>query len=289
MRRTLSLGISPCPNDTYIFAGLITGRVATGAFFLNTSLLDIQELNEQALEAAFDLVKISIAVYPRIMGTYRLLGAGAALGRGCGPLLLSARPLAPASLRSARLAVPGTLTTANLLLQKTGLHQGELLVMRYDLIMEAIRAGQVDAGVIIHEGRFTYPEYGLIKVLDLGQWWEDETGLPIPLGGIAMRRSLGTAAADWAEGAIRTSLDFADRHIDALRPYIRRHAQEMDESTITAHIRTFVNAYTRDLGTEGRRAIRELLGISEADLDEAPRTPPRDSMGDGMVGRARQA
>ena len=266
MSQNLSLGISPCPNDTYIFAGLINRHIATKEYAVRTSLLDIQELNRKALEGAFDLVKISLAVYPRIAGTYRLLQSGAALGRGCGPLLLAADEADLEALRLARIAVPGELTTARLLLHKNGFHQGELVFMRYDLIMEAIRSGRVDAGVIIHEGRFTYPDHGLVKILDLGQWWEQTTGLPIPLGAIALRRSLGSAAADWAEQAIQDSLDFAEAHPDLVWPYIRRHAQEMDETTISEHIQTFVNPFARNLGPEGLRAIRELLGVAPADL-----------------------
>ena len=261
MRRTLSLGISPCPNDTYIFAGLINQYIATGEYALRASLLDIQELNQKALEDAFDLVKVSIAVYPRIAKSYRLLQSGAALGRGCGPLLLAAEETDLEALRLARIAVPGELTTARLLLHKNGFHQGELVSMRYDRIMEAIRSGQVDAGVIIHEGRFTYPAYELVKILDLGQWWEQTTGLPIPLGAIVLRRSLGPAAARWAEQAIQDSLDYAEARPDLVWPFIRRHAQEMDEATITEHIQTFVNPFTRNLGPEGLRAIQELLGF----------------------------
>ncbi len=266
MTRNLSLGISPCPNDTYIFAGLINGRIQTGEYAVKASLLDIQELNQKALEAAFDLVKISIAVYPRIADNYRLLQSGAALGRGCGPLLLAAENTGLEALRFARLAIPGELTTANLLLQKIGFHQGERVSMRYDLIMEAVCSGRVDAGVIIHEGRFTYPAYGLQKILDLGRWWEQETGLPIPLGAIALRRSLGQQAADWAEAAIQKSLNFAEAHPDLVWPYIRKHAQEMDEATIAEHIQTFVNPFTRNLGPEGLRAIRELLGMASLNL-----------------------
>lgn len=267
MPKPLRLAISPCPNDTYIFFGLITKRFGLAGFDLKTTLLDIQELNEAGLRQEFDLLKVSLAVYPRIRENYRLLRAGAALGRGCGPLVVSREKTDSAGLRFATLAIPGKMTTANLLLQQNGFHQGNLKAMRYDLIMEAVCAGRVQAGLIIHEGRFTYHHYGLNKVLDLGQWWEEQTGLPVPLGAIVARRTLGPEVFDLAETAIRESLDYSSQHLDEVWPFIREHAQEMDEQTITEHIRTFVTEYSRDLGDKGLRAIQGLLGTTRLELD----------------------
>ena len=266
MSEPLHLGISPCPNDTYIFYGLIEKTISLDGFDLNTTLLDIQELNEAALRQEFDLIKISVAACPHIRKNYRLLRAGAALGRGCGPLLVAREKTSLERLRLARVAIPGGLTTANLLLRKNGFHRGDILEMRYDLIMEAVCSGRAEAGLIIHEGRFTYPQYGLTKILDLGQWWEEETGLPIPLGAIVARRNLGQDFAAQAEQGIRQSLDFSAKHLDQAWPFIREKAQEMDQATIREHIQTFVTGFSRDLGDDGLRAIEGLLGLTAADL-----------------------
>ncbi|MCF8106339.1 MAG: 1,4-dihydroxy-6-naphthoate synthase [Desulfohalobiaceae bacterium] len=266
MSKPLRLGISPCPNDTYIFYGLLEKIIGLEGFDLNTTLLDIQELNQAALRQEYDLIKISLAACPRIRENYRLLRAGAALGRGCGPLLVAREKTGLDRLRLARVAIPGRMTTANLLLRKHGFHQGQTLEMRYDLIMEAVCSGRAEAGLIIHEGRFTYPEYGLTKVLDLGQWWEEETGLPIPLGAIVARRELGPGFAGLAEEGIRKSLDFSAKHFAQAWPFIREQAQEMDQNTIRQHIQTFVTEFSHDLGDNGLRAIEGLLGIPSADL-----------------------
>lgn len=259
MKTTLSLGISPCPNDTYIFYAMVHGRVGLAPFSLKTTLADVQELNLAAREGRFDIVKISAAAYGRVQDRYTLLKAGGALGRGCGPLLVARPGFRPADLSRALVALPGELTTASLLLRLHGVHQGARLEMRYDRILDAVVAGQADAGLVIHEGRFTYPARGLEKVLDLGQWWERETGLPIPLGVIAVKSELGPELASWVEERIRDSLDFARNHRDTAWPYIQSNAQEMATTTIEEHIETFVTNYSRDLGQDGLQAVRRLL------------------------------
>jgi 1,4-dihydroxy-6-naphthoate synthase len=270
MIQTLQLGISPCPNDTYIFAPLLQGRIDHHPYRFEARLADVQELNTAVCAGALDVAKISMAVYPRIYESYRLLNCGGALGRGCGPLLVADGPSSVQDLGSARIAVPGMLTTACMLLQAHGGFQGELQVMSYDTIMPAVARGEVQAGVIIHEGRFTYPEHGLHLVLDLGAWWEQATGLPIPLGGIVARRSLGTEVAAWMEEKIRASLDYAREHEAEIWPYIQGHAQEMEEQIIREHIRTFVTDFSRDMGQDGWAAVQAVFAKTGQNLPQEP-------------------
>ena len=194
-----------------------------------------------------------------ILDRYILLNAGAALGRGCGPLVVSRRELSADECRSARIAIPGKMTTANLLLSLTGRFDGPREEMIFDQVMPAVERGRADLGVIIHEGRFTYADRGLRLVLDLGQWWEETTRMPLPLGVIAARRDLGPEGILEVEEAIRQSLLHARAHPDDGRVFIRAHAQEMDENVMASHIATFVNDYSLDLGEEGRRAMESLL------------------------------
>ena len=259
MNQALKLGISPCPNDTYIFAPLLQKRIDLRPYSLQARLADVQELNEAVLAHELDVAKISMAVYPQIQKHYRLLSCGGALGRGCGPLLVADRPLDIKDLSDAPIAVPGKLTTACMLLVAHGGLKGRLEVMRYDKIMSAVARRTVQAGVIIHEGRFTYPEHELHLVLDLGAWWEEHTGLPIPLGGIVVRRSLSTDFAAWMEEKIRASLDYARRHETEIWPFIQEQAQEMDEQTIREHIHTFVNDFSRNMGDDGWAAVQALF------------------------------
>jgi len=259
MARSLKLGISPCPNDTYIFGPLLQERIDLCPYAFQSRLADVQELNEAACAHQLDVAKISMAAYPRIHDAYRLLSCGGALGRGCGPLLVANRPLPIADLAFGPIAVPGRLTTACMLLQAHGGFHGPIQVMRYDTIMPAVAHGQVQAGVIIHEGRFTYPEHGLHLVVDLGAWWEEATGLPIPLGGIVARRSLGWGFAAWMEDKIRASLDYARENEAEIWPFIQEHAQEMQGQTIREHINTFVNDFSRDMGQDGWSAVEAVF------------------------------
>ena len=258
MHQRIELGISPCPNDTYIFAALLQERLDLYPYSFQSRLVDVQELNEAVCGRELDVAKISMAVYPQIQDHYCLLRCGGALGRGCGPLLVADRPRDIFELAALPIAVPGRLTTACMLLSAHGGFQGGLEVMRYDRIMPAVAAGRVPAGVIIHEGRFTYPEYGLHLVLDLGAWWEQTTGLPIPLGGIVVRRSLGTEFMLWMEKSIRASLDYARENEAQIWPFVQQYAQEMDEQTIREHIQTFVNDFSWDIGNDGWTAVQEL-------------------------------
>ncbi|MBS3967142.1 MAG: 1,4-dihydroxy-6-naphthoate synthase [Truepera sp.] len=256
----LSLGYSPCPNDCFIFYALAHRRVAT-APTVKVHLDDVEALNQLALQGVLDASKLSYHAAFLVSEEYVMLRSGGALGQGVGPLIVSRVPLR--SLAGRRIAVPGRLTTANLLLQ---LSQPDTvpITMRYDQIMPAVAAGQVEAGLIIHESRFTYPHYGLIKHQDLGAWWEAETGLPLPLGGIMARRSLGRAVIERLDEAIRASLSYGYAHRAEAQPYIAAHAQELAATVMQQHIDLYVNDYTRDLGQTGKEAVTTLRRLGQA-------------------------
>ncbi|MFZ5775501.1 MAG: 1,4-dihydroxy-6-naphthoate synthase [Thermodesulfobacteriota bacterium] len=265
MEQQLSIGFSPCPNDTFIFDALVHRRLEEECpLFAPPELADVETLNEWAMAGRLDVTKLSFHAFGHVRDRYTLLAAGAALGRGCGPLLVSGRPLPPADLTKVRIAIPGRYTTAAMLL---GMFAGTPLattVMRFDRIMPAIAAGEVDAGVIIHESRFTYQHHGLGLVRDLGSWWEEETGLPIPLGGIVARRSLGGEMLGRISGCIKASILAAQANPAQALPYIRRHAQEMDDLIVQSHIGLYVNHFSVDLGQEGVAAVQEFLRRGEA-------------------------
>lgn len=258
MKDTLSMGISPCPNDTYIFHALVERLIALPCAF-ELLMADVEELNGRALAGSLDVTKLSLGAMARLADEYVLLRAGAALGRGCGPLVVARHPMTVQDLANATVAIPGRWTTANLLLSLHGGFTGKRFEMLFDKVMPAVAAGSVDCGVVIHEGRFTYPEHGLHLVLDLGQWWEGHTGMPLPLGGIAVRRSLGRETALLVEDAIRRSLAHANSNPEASRGFIKQHAQELADTVIDSHIRTFVNDFSLELGPEGQDAIRLLV------------------------------
>ena len=270
----LTLGYSPCPNDTFIFYAMAEKRIHV-PFPLDILLADVEMLNRRAGLGALDISKISVSAVPGILDKYWLLRSGGAMGRGCGPLVVARRPTRFEELRDAKIATPGDLTTASLLLRLEGTHRGLRVPMAFDRIMPAVIAGEVDAGVIIHEGRWTYRRYGLHEALDLGRWWEGQTGLPLPLGAIAIRRGLGSEAAGAVEEKIRESLLYAMEHPDEAWPYIRRHAQEMAPEVIRLHIGAFVNEFSIDAGPEGERAIISLLEAACA-LENMP--SPRQSL-----------
>ncbi|TBH20871.1 menaquinone biosynthesis family protein [Thermus thermamylovorans] len=256
----LRLGYSPCPNDTFIFYALAHGLVESPRP-VEAVLEDVETLNRWALEGRLPLTKLSYAAYGRVRDRYVALRSGGALGRGVGPLLVARRPLG--SLEGARVAIPGRHTTAFLLLSlyAEGFQPVEV---RYDQVMPLVARGEVEAGLIIHESRFTYPQYGLVKVLDLGEWWEGETGLPLPLGAILARRDLGEGLIRGLDRAVRRSLEYALAHPEATLPYLRAHAQELSEEVIWAHVRTYVNAFSLDVGEEGERAVAKLFALAEA-------------------------
>jgi 1,4-dihydroxy-6-naphthoate synthase len=256
--RELSFGYSPCPNDTFAFHALAHGLI-DAPFRIRPVLLDIEALNRRAHEGAFDLTKLSVGAFAAVGDRYRLLRSGAALGRGVGPLVVARAEMPLEEAVRGRLAIPGRETTAYRLLRLAAPPTGTFVEMRYDRILDAVASGTVDAGLIIHESRFTYAEHGLVRVVDLGDWWEGETGLPVPLAGICARAELDPATCAAAERAIRASVQHAFDHPAASRAYVRAHAQEMSDAVCAAHIALYVNAYSLDLGEEGLRAITRLV------------------------------
>jgi 1,4-dihydroxy-6-naphthoate synthase len=248
----ISLGISPCPNDTFVFSALIHGQVTGPA--VDVTFADIDVCNELAAARALDVVKVSYAALPELLDDYALLPTGGALGHGVGPLVLARS--ADQSLEGATIAVPGERTTAYLLLRlwRAGF---TVEVMPFHTIMPAVRDGLVDAGLVIHESRFTYPGYGLVCLQDLGAWWETETGLPLPLGAVVARRSLDLGALTWA---IRASVEHAWAHPSASAAFVAEHSQEMDPQVCKQHIDLYVNEFSRDLGDAGFEAVETLLG-----------------------------
>ena len=256
----MTLGFSPCPNDTFVFHALVHGLVE-GPGFAEPVYADIDVLNARALAGDLDVVKVSYGVLADLRG-YTLLDSGGAVGRGCGPLVLTREPR---DLRGATIAVPGLRTTAYLLLRLWDPGFANVTVLPFDEIMPAVAAGEVDAGLVIHEARFTYTDHGLHQVADLGEWWERETGLPIPLGAIVAKAHLPTEEIDQA---IRRSVDYATTHPAASREYVLSHSRELSPAVVDAHIKLYVNDFTRDLGTEGRAAVAELMRRGSA-------TPPR--------------
>ena len=263
MSRELALGYSPCPNDTFIFYALTHGKLPEQSFSVRERLEDVETLNQLALSGTLELTKISYHALGHLRDRYVLLRSGGALGRGCGPLVVATQPTDMAALRGKTIAIPGELTTANLLLQLYAEGYEKLLILPFDQIMPALRKGEAEAGVIIHESRFTYQSEGFHEILDLGSWWEEETGLPIPLGGILARRDLGEELIGTVESAIRSSLDYAWAHPEQPRSYIRKHAQELDDAVTGNHIDLYVNEFSRDLGEEGIRAVETLFTRAE--------------------------
>ncbi|MFN2257538.1 MAG: 1,4-dihydroxy-6-naphthoate synthase, partial [Desulfuromonadaceae bacterium] len=263
MSQTLSLGYSPCPNDTFIFAALIHHQVPCGGLRFQERLEDVETLNRLALNATLDLTKISYHAFGHVREHYTLLRSGSALGRGCGPLVVAPTPCSMGDLRGKTVLIPGEMTTASLLLQLCESGLKDLHTLPFDQIMPALQRGEAAAGVIIHESRFTFADYALHQVIDLGQWWEETTGLPIPLGGILARRDLDPEVVARVEHGIRASLEFARAHPEQVAAYIRAHAQELSDAVTARHIDLYVNDFTLDLGPEGEHAVRYLLQRAE--------------------------
>ncbi len=260
--QNLTLGYSTCPNDTFLFHALAHGLVKYDPFQFSVFLEDVETLNQKAKSSVFHVSKLSFATIGHLLDTYALLRSGAALGRGCGPLIVARPGMKLENMLSGRIAVPGLWTTAFLLLTLYLNKTPETIPMTFDRIMPSLQKGEADYGIIIHEGRFTYPEYGLIKLLDLGEWWEQTTSMPIPLGGICIRRSLGPDIARKIEFLIRESVEFAFRHPEASREYVAMHSQEMSSETIKRHIELYVNSFTVDLGEEGVKSVETLFSMA---------------------------
>jgi len=275
---TLPLGFSSCPNDTFMFDALVHGRVDGGGLRFAVEMDDISVLNRRALgrdeRPPLPVTKVSVAALGQLTRDYAVLDAGAALGRGCGPLVLrradDPRFDSLDALAGVRVAIPGEATTANLLLRLFA-PQVERVVMRFDQIMDALAGGRVDAGLVIHESRFTYREHGLACIADLGECWESQTDLPLPLGVIVARRELSDATVSAVQTGLRRSVEAAWAEPASTQSYVRAHAQEMDPEVCRQHIGLYVNEYSASLGSTGRRAIETLcqrmreVGVMDAD------------------------
>jgi len=256
----LSLGFSPCPNDCFMFDAIVNRRIDLEGLEFSIRMADVEALNKAAFAGQADVTKLSYHAYAYCTRDYVLLDAGSALGRNCGPLLISKRSIAVEEVAAGTLAIaiPGRYTTANFLLGlafPAALNKSELL---FSDIEAAVLDGRFDAGLIIHENRFTYAAKGLKKIIDLGEFWEGETGAPIPLGGIVVNRSLQGEVQRAVNRVLRRSVEYAFAHRAASLPFVREHAQEMSEEVMYRHIDLYVNAYSVDLGVEGKRAV-ELL------------------------------
>lgn len=255
----LTLGFSPCPNDTFIFDALVNKKIDTQGIDFETRLEDVETLNQWAQKEELDISKISYGVLPLVLDNYNLLDAGGALGKGVGPLLIARQPIPPSEISRCRIAIPGQRTTAHLLFSLAFPEARNKEFMIFSGIEDAVLSGQVDCGVIIHENRFTYQQKGLVKLRDLGEFWETETGAPIPLGGIVMRKSFDPQLQKTINTLIRASLEYAFEHYPTLTDYVREHAQEMEEAVMRKHIDLYVNNFSLSLGADGHKAIQTLL------------------------------
>ncbi len=263
----LRIGLSPCPNDTFIFHALVHGLVGPPGLEVEAVLADVEELNERMLAGDLEVTKGSFAAFAATRDRYAVLRTGGALGRGNGPLVVAREPLSPDELGGKRILVPGLHTTAALLLRTFHSDVAATPAARYDQVVPALERGEADAAVIIHELRFTYRERGLHAVCDLGARFEQETGLPVPLGGIFVRRdalaarpALGRDLESW----IAASLEYARTHPSASREFVREHAQELADEVTAAHIALYVNDFSLGYGEEGERAIERLLALATA-------------------------
>lgn len=262
MKNNLTLAYSTCPNDTFMFYAMAHGRIDTGGIEYAITLKDVEQLNRDAQRNTFDISKLSFAAIGHLCGRYRLLKTGAALGSGCGPLIVARPGFDLSRLATATIAVPGMHTTAYLLLGLFLSQKPDAIPMTFDEIMPAVSEGRFDAGVIIHEGRFTFQNYGLVELLDLGAWWEQTTHCPIPLGGIAVKSDMPMQTAQKVEDAIGQSIAYAYAHPSEADHYVRAHAQELSDDVIHRHIELYVNPFSLGLGNAGQKAVETLFTMA---------------------------
>jgi len=258
----LTLGFSPCPNDTFIFEALVHGRVDTEGVSFDWFLADVEELNRRAMEGSVDVTKMSFHAYAMAAANYLILDSGSALGHNNGPLVVSRRKMYPDELVDALIAIPGRYTTANLLFSIFWPGASRKREYIFSDIPEAVMSGEVDAGLIIHETRFTYLSLGLKKVADTGEYWEKMTGMPVPLGGIVVRRNVNEDIAARVSRSIRRSIGYAWSDQSASVDFIRRHAREIDSAVTREHISLFVNDFSLSLGKDGKAAIERLYSVA---------------------------
>lgn len=255
----LKLGFSPCPNDTFIFEAMVHGRIDTEGLEFDWFLADVEELNRKAVEGSVDITKMSFHAYTHTAEKYLILDSGSALGRSKGPLVISRRNLRPEDLDDALIAIPGSLTTANLLFSIFWPKATRKREYLFSDIPGAVLSGEADAGLIIHETRFTYRAMGLSMIADTGAMWEDMTGLPVPLGCIVVNRHIDQSTAEKVDRAIRRSIEYARTNPGKSVEFIRKHARETDSEVTREHIKLYVNDFSLSLGEEGRSAIERLF------------------------------
>ncbi|MCD6067726.1 MAG: hypothetical protein K0S33_2552 [Bacteroidetes bacterium] len=261
MSTTITLGFSPCPNDCFIFDAIVNKRIDLEGLDFNIKMEDVETLNRWAIEGKLDTTKLSFHAYAYLTEMYQLLNAGSALGFNCGPLLISKKEISREQVQHTdlKIAIPGKLTTANFLLSlafPNAINKTELV---FSGIEEGVLSGEFDAGLIIHENRFTYEQKGLKKIIDLGEYWESLIHAPIPLGGIVIKRELPVALKQKVDRLIRQSVEYAFANPMASRAFVKEHAQEMDEAVMQKHIDLYVNQYSVDLGDLGRNAVNLMM------------------------------
>ena len=257
----LTLGFSPCPNDTFIFDALVNNKIDTAGLTFDVVLDDVETLNEWALAGKLDITKLSYGVLPLVLENYIVLNSGSALGKGVGPLLIKNEKLKINNVEEHLIAIPGEHTTAHLLFSLAYPNAKNKIFLRYNEIESFVLEGK-GLGVIIHENRFTYADKGLHKITDLGDYWEKETGHSIPLGGIVIRRSVDPLMARQVDNLIKKSIEYAyEHHYDELADYVKKHSQEMSETVMRKHINLYVNDHSIDLGTAGKDAVMKLLQV----------------------------
>lgn len=259
----LTLGFSPCPNDTFIFDAMVNGKIDTRGIEFEYVLEDVETLNKWAMEEKLDITKLSYNTFLHVVEKYALLHSGSALGKGVGPLLIAKQPMSLDKAEDFKIAIPGVNTTANLLLSLAHPEAKNKTPYVFNEIEDAVLSGDVDAGLIIHENRFTYQAKGLHKLIDLGDWWEQTVQAAIPLGGIVTRRSFGTELSATIDAVIKESVEYSWKHYPQLSEFITAHAQEMEEDVMRKHIDLYVNEYTTDLGETGTHAIETLFSKAQ--------------------------
>ncbi|MCC7331610.1 MAG: 1,4-dihydroxy-6-naphthoate synthase [Flavobacteriales bacterium] len=261
--KKLTIGFSPCPNDTFIFDALIHHKIDTECLDFEVYLGDVEDLNQKAFNNELDITKLSYHAYGYLTDNYVLLDAGSALGAGCGPLLITKPTTLHSSLNTLKIAIPGKYTTANFLLSIAHPEATNKVEMLFSDIEDAVLSGKVDAGLIIHENRFTYQQKGLEKIIDLGEYWEKTTSSLIPLGGIVMKRNLPTETIHKVNRLLRKSIEYAFENPDSPLAYMQCHAQEMDKKVMMQHVDLYVNKYSIDLGNEGKLAITKMFNLAQ--------------------------
>ena len=258
----LSLGFSPCPNDTFIFDAMVHGKIDTEGLEFEYHLADVEALNQDAFKEKLDITKLSYHAYAFLTDKYILLDAGSALGNNCGPLLIAKKPMDEKAIQNAKIAIPGKYTTANFLLSLAYPKAQQKTEMLFSAIEDAVLENKMDAGLIIHENRFTYASKGLIKIIDLGTFWESTTHCPIPLGGIVVKRSLPDEVKAKVNRIMKKSVIYARKSPHLTRDFVTQHAQEMDEAVMYQHIGLYVSEFTESLGITGKKAVQTLFDLA---------------------------